>query len=136
MSYEFFVKRGRKVGKKVMVVDDSEEVVKMVKAALGKEGYTVVGARDGYECLEKLSAEKPDLILLDVMMPGIDGWEVCKKIKESELILSMPISMLTVKKGRNDIKKSLDYAHADGHLAKPLNIKELRKAVRDLLNSA
>jgi CheY-like chemotaxis protein len=122
-----------KDNKKIMVVDDNEEVITMVKTALEREGYRVIGVKNGDECLERVNEEKPDLILMDIMMPGVDGWEVCKKIKESELIISVPISMLTVKRADEDIQKSLEYAHADGHLIKPFSVKEFRNAVQDLL---
>jgi CheY-like chemotaxis protein len=119
--------------KKIMVVDDDEEIIKMVKTALEREGYTVIGIKDSNECLKRLDEEKPDLILLDILMPGVDGWELCRRIKQSELLISVPISMLTVKKSPEDIKKSLEYAHANAHLVKPLSVDELRSAVRKLL---
>jgi CheY-like chemotaxis protein len=119
--------------KKIMVVDDNEEVISIVKTALEREGYRVVGVTDGMECLERVEKEKPDLILMDVMMPRLDGWEVCKRIKESELLLSIPVSMLTVCKTPEDVKKSFEYAGADAHLTKPLSVEELRKVVRELL---
>lgn len=125
-----------KDNKKIMVVDDNEEVITMVKAALEREGYRVIGINNGNDCLKRINQEKPDLILMDIMMPDIDGWEVCKKIKESELIISVPISMLTVKKSEEDIQKSLEYAHADAHLIKPFSVKEFRNAVQDLLEDS
>lgn len=120
-------------GKKIMVVDDNEEVISLVKTALEREGYEVVGVTNGQECLEKVEDEKPDLILMDVMMPSIDGWEVCKRIKESELLLSIPIYMLTIRGSPEDIRKSLEYAGADAHLNKPMSVDELRNVVRKLL---
>lgn len=119
--------------KKIMVVDDNEEVITLVKTALEREGYSVVGVTSGRDCLEKVEDEKPDLILMDVMMPSLDGWEVCKRIKESELLLSIPISMLTVRRSPEDIRKSLEYAGADAHLSKPVSVDELRNVVRELL---
>lgn len=122
-----------KDNKKIMVVDDNDEAIAMVKTALEMEGYRVIGINNSDECLERINEEKPDLILMDIMMPSVDGWELCKRIKESELLLSVPVSMLTVKKSAKDIKKSLEYAHADAHLVKPLSGEELRSAIRELL---
>jgi CheY-like chemotaxis protein len=119
--------------KKIMVVDDNEDMIYMLSTVLKKDGYKVVGATSGEECLRRVNTDKPDLILLDIMMPGIDGWEVCKRIKESGLFISVPISMLSVRKDEEDFKKSLQYAHADAHLTKPVNFEELRKTVESLL---
>jgi CheY-like chemotaxis protein len=119
--------------KKIMVVDDNEDIVFMLRSVLEKDGYQVVEAKSGEECLRKVENAQPDLILMDIMMPGIDGWEVCKKIKESELLISVPISMLSVRKDSADLKKSFEYAHADAHLKKPVNFEALRRTVSSLV---
>jgi CheY-like chemotaxis protein len=119
--------------KKIMVVDGNEDVIFLVKTALEREGYRVMGVTNSQDCLEKVVVEKPDLILMDVTMPSIDGWEVCRRIKESELLLSVPISMLNILRKPGDIKKSLEYAGDDAHLGKPLSVEELRSVVRELL---
>jgi two-component system response regulator VicR len=71
-----------KIMTEIMVADDEPDIVYVIKAMLEKEDYEVIEAYSGEECLEKLEAENPDLILLDVMMPGLDGWEISKIIKE------------------------------------------------------
>jgi CheY-like chemotaxis protein len=119
--------------KKIMVVDDNEDIIFMLQSVLEKNGYKVITAKSGEECLRKVEGAQPDLILMDIMMPGIDGWEVCKKIKESELHISVPISMLSVRKDNDDIKKSYEYAHADAHLTKPVNFEDLTRTVNSLL---
>lgn len=82
---------------KIMTVDDEPDIRFMVRRILEKAGYEVIEARNGEECLEKLKKEKPDLILLDVMMPGLNGWETLKKIRAKEEWKSIPIAMVTVK---------------------------------------
>ncbi|MEE8402019.1 MAG: response regulator [Candidatus Hydrothermarchaeaceae archaeon] len=116
---------------KVMVVDDDPDVILILKRVLSRHGYDVTGAR-GNECLKKVSEERPDIIFLDVMMRGMSGWEVCKKIKKDSSTSSIPVSMLTVRKSEKDIKKSLD-SGADKHLGKPINFKEILMTIRDLL---
>jgi len=119
--------------KRIMVVDDNEDIIFMLRSVLEKDGYQVIEAKSGEECLRKVENAQPDLILMDIMMPGINGWEACKKIKESELRTSVPISMLSVRKDREDLKKSFEYAHADAHLEKPVNFEDLRRTVSSLV---
>jgi CheY-like chemotaxis protein len=105
-------------GKKIMVVDDEPDIVYVVRSILEKAGYEVVGANSGEEALDRLMEENPDLVLLDVMMPGIDGWETCRRIKEkSKHIL---VAMLTVMAGVADKEKSFRFSGADAHITKPI----------------
>lgn len=117
---------------KVMVVDDDPDVLLVLKRVLGRKGYNVVGACSGKECLERVKDDRPDIIFLDVMMPGMDGWEVCREIKDNPSTSSIPVSMLTVMNDAEDITKSLS-AGADQHLGKPINFKEVLNSVEDLL---
>ena len=121
---------------KIMVVDDEPEILAAVRFTLEKEGFEVVEARDGYECLQKLRYEKPDLILLDVMMPGMDGWRTRKLIKENERLRSIPVCMLTVLSKAVERRTSLDLALADAHINKPFDKKELVETVRRLLEGS
>jgi two-component system response regulator VicR len=91
------------MSKKIMVVDDEPDTVDLVKLVLEIEGFEVMTAYSGKECLGKLKEEKPDGVLLDIMMPGMDGWEVFKKIRER--YKDLPVAMLTVK--NQDIDKML-----------------------------
>jgi DNA-binding response OmpR family regulator len=116
---------------KILIVDDEPDIHFILKSALKKEGYDIVETYGGNECLTKIDKETPDLVLLDINMPDIDGWEVCKKIKESKI--DVPVSMISVRRSPGSIKKSLEYAHADRHLSKPLNIKEVLSTIKDLL---
>lgn len=118
---------------KVMVVDDDAGVLTLVRLALEEEGFEVIEASDASECLKMLRYVKPDLILLDVMMPGINGWKVCKLIKENERLRNIPVCMLTVLSEEVDKRTSLDLALADYHISKPFNKKKLLEVVNRLV---
>jgi len=119
---------------KIMVVDDDEQLRAVLKAILEQAGYEVLEAESGSACLRMLnSGVKPDLVLLDVMMPEMDGWEVCRRIKGSEKTKGMTVVMLTVKSEDSDKMKSLAYASADWHIAKPLDKKRFLKTVKWIL---
>jgi two-component system alkaline phosphatase synthesis response regulator PhoP len=118
---------------KIMVVDDEENIVKIVKTMLESAGHDVITANSGRECLEILKHEKPDLILMDVMMPGMDGWETCRKIKENSETKDIIVSMLTVKSEDEDKVKSFDEAIADWHISKPIRKERLVQTVEWLL---
>jgi CheY-like chemotaxis protein len=120
----------------INVVDDDESTRYMLRLMLEKEGYDVVEAESGEECLEKFDHLKPDLILLDITMTGIDGWEVCRQIKNRMPNILVPISMLSARKTEEDIKRSREYARADAHIKKPIDRKELLDTVRILLEKS
>lgn len=103
---------------KIMVVDDSPDIVWVYSMMLKKAGYSVVSASSGEEALEMVPRERPELILLDVMMPGIDGWDVAKKLKENPETEDILIIMVSVRSEAEDKRKSFEYAHADGHVNK------------------
>jgi CheY-like chemotaxis protein len=118
---------------KILVVDDESDVVELVKLALKDDGHSITGASSGKEGLDLLKKEKPDLILLDVMMPEMDGWEVCRRIKEDPETSSITVAMLTIKSRDEDKVASLEKARADWHIAKPIKIKALKQTVNWLL---
>jgi DNA-binding response OmpR family regulator len=118
---------------KIMVVDDDVKILGIVRMMLEKGGYEVIVADSGEMCLEILKDEKPDLILMDVMMPYMDGWETVKRIRENRTNKDIKISMLTVKSTSDDMIKSLDDAGADWHLRKPIDKTKVLKAVDFLL---
>jgi CheY-like chemotaxis protein len=117
----------------IMLVDDDEDIRFILGMMLEKEGYNVVKVENGEECLKNFEAVRPDLILLDITMPRIDGWEVCRQIKEMMTTIPIPISMLSARKTEEDIKKSLEYAHADAHIKKPIDKNELLNTIKILL---
>lgn len=118
---------------KIIVVDDNVETLGIVRKMLQKEGYEVIIADSGEMCLEILKDEKPDLILMDIMMPYVDGWETVKKIKEDEANKDIRISMLTVKSTSDDMIKSLEDVGADWHLTKPIDRTKVLEAIDFLL---
>ena len=120
----------------INVVDDDESNRFTLRLILESAGYDVLEAESGEECLEKLDHVRPDLILLDINMKGIDGWEVCKQIKERMPSILVPISILSARDTKEDIKRSLEYAHADAHLKKPVDGKELLDTVKILLEKS
>jgi CheY-like chemotaxis protein len=121
--------------KKIMVVDDEPNILLIIKLLLQREGFEVITTKSGQECLDKLEEVKPDLILMDVMMPGLNGWEACKEIKENEKTKSIPVLMLTVRASEDSIEKSLDYAYADGHIKKPMTTKTLVDKINAVLET-
>jgi CheY-like chemotaxis protein len=118
----------------VWIVDDESDFRTLIRMMLTKEGYKVREVEDGKRCLELLNdGVYPDLILLDVMMPELDGWEVCKKIKTTQGISSIPICILTAKNAPIDAHISLNKARANWHLNKPIEREKLLKALDWLL---
>ena len=114
---------------KILVVDDEKLLVKGIKFNLENDGYEVVTGSDGMEAVEQAASESPDLIVLDLMMPRLDGLEACTKIREFSQV---PIIMLTAKS--EDMDKLLGFEHgADDYLTKPFNILELKARIRALL---
>lgn len=116
----------------ILVVDDDPEITGLIKRALVYEGYTVDTAGDGSEALSKALDREPDLVILDIMMPGIDGIEVSKRLRQAG---DVPILMLTAKGTVADRVTGLD-AGADDYLVKPFSIDELNARVRALLRRA
>ncbi|GBE18597.1 transcriptional regulatory protein AfsQ1 [archaeon BMS3Abin16] len=122
--------------KQIWIVDDEADFRMLIQTMLKKEGFNVRQVESGEQCLELLdSGEVADLILLDVMMPGIDGWEVCRRIKKNRAISMVPVCMLTAKTKPYDVHVSLNKVNANWHLNKPVNKDKLLEAVNWLLES-
>ncbi len=120
--------------KKILVVDDEPDFVILIKKILEKEGYAVKEAYSGRECLACMKKETPDLIILDIMMPGISGWEVCRRIKSDRKTFTIPVIMLSIKNSKEDKEKSLFEFFADLHLDKPIGRKTLVNTVKNLIS--
>ncbi|RMF89124.1 MAG: response regulator [Methanobacteriota archaeon] len=117
----------------VMVVDDEKGFLHLARKILEKEGYRVITAESGAEALEKLRRTRPDLILLDVMMPEMDGWELCRRIKGESSTADIAVAMLTVRDSEEDKVKSLGLCRADWHITKPDDFKKIGDTVRWLI---
>lgn len=119
----------------LMVVDDDPGIRFIVQKILSEEGYDVIEAESGAQCLEKLKVERPDLILLDIMMPGIDGWETCRKIKDDDDLKSIPVVILTVRGSDQDKSKSFQESGANAHITKPIIWEKLLSTVKWVLKN-
>ncbi|MCK4307473.1 response regulator [candidate division WOR-3 bacterium] len=119
--------------KKVLLVDDDEDFIETVKFYLIHSGYLVSVAKNGEEAFDKLKIGKPDIILLDVMMPGIEGTEVCKKLKADSDLSSIPIMMVTAKGQREDIENAIK-AGANGYIPKPFSLPRLVERIEELIS--
>lgn len=114
---------------KILIVDDEKSIVDIVKFNLDKEGYRTFTAADGYEAMEQFQKESPDLVVLDVMMPGMDGYEVCRRIRETS---NIPIIMVTARTEEIDTVLGLEMG-ADEYVAKPFSMRELLARIRTAL---
>ena len=118
---------------KILIIDDNIDTVELLRKRFRIEGYETAEAYDGEEGLKMVSDYVPDLVVLDVMMPKIDGYEVCKRIKQNESLKQIPILMLSAKSQVPDKVKGLDIG-ADDYITKPFDFKELMARVRTLLS--
>jgi len=118
--------------KKIVLAEDEPQIARLVEFKLKKEGYQVVSKGNGEEALAAIKAEKPDLILLDVMMPVMDGYEVLRRVKEDENLKNIPVVMLTAKAQERDVVKGIDLG-ADDYITKPFHPAELLARVKKIL---
>jgi len=123
------------MAKTVLVIDDEPELAKLVDYNLTKAGYLVLTARDGESGLAAVRKHTPDLVVLDVMMPGLDGWEVCKRLRQEPSTAATPVLMLTAKAEEADRVLGLELG-ADDYLVKPFSVRELAARVKALLRRA
>lgn len=119
-------------GEKVLVVDDEKHIVKLLEVNLEKAGYKVICAYNGYEALEKIKEDMPNVIILDIMMPEMDGIEVLKKIRENPQTKRLPVIMLTAKSSDEDIFLGWKEG-ADSYLTKPFEPAEVVVMVKGIL---
>jgi phosphate regulon transcriptional regulator PhoB len=117
---------------KILIVDDEKDIIKMLDYNLKKEGYRTISANDGEDALDLAAREHPDLILLDLMLPGLDGLEVCRALKKAEKTALIPIIMLTAKTKEADKIVGLELG-ADDYVTKPFSPRELLARVKAVL---
>ena len=122
------------MAKKILAVDDEKHIVRLVQVNLERAGYTVVTANDGKEALQKVSEENPDLVVLDVMMPYMDGFEVLQNLRRNPSTRDIPVIMLTAKAQDADVFKGWQ-SGVDCYLTKPFNPMELLSFVKRIFDS-
>lgn len=120
--------------KTVVCIEDEEEMIDLVRLILGRQKIEVHGALGGREGLEKIEELKPDLVLLDLMMPEMDGWEVYQKMKASEQMSRIPVIVVTAKAQSIDRVLGLHIARVDDYITKPFGPQELLDSVERVLN--
>ncbi|MDT8718144.1 response regulator transcription factor [Clostridium sp. 19966] len=117
---------------KILVVDDEEHILELIKFNLESNGYKVITATNGLDAIKFAKAEIPHLMLLDLMLPGMDGYDVCKEIKRDSSIANMPIIMITAKGEELDKILGLELG-ADDYITKPFSLRELKARVKAVL---
>jgi two-component system alkaline phosphatase synthesis response regulator PhoP len=116
----------------ILIIEDDPDLARLISSELGKHRYPVRVASDGEKGLVELRSRPPDLIILDLLMPGLDGWEVCRSVKNDPETKEIPLMILTALAGEEDRVRGLE-SGADDYLVKPFSLKELLARVRALL---
>ncbi|NOZ59591.1 MAG: response regulator [Euryarchaeota archaeon] len=119
---------------KILIVDDEPDIRFIARKILEKAGHSVIEAESGASCLQRLEDEHFDLILLDVVIPDSDGWEVCRRIKVNGKTKHIPVVMFTVRAQEEDVERSRECG-AEAHISKPFEIRELLRTVERVLNA-
>jgi DNA-binding response OmpR family regulator len=120
------------IRKKVLIADDEPNILISLEFLMKREGWAVSVARDGNQALAAIRADRPDLVLLDVMMPGRNGFEVCQAVRADEALAGVKILMLTAKGRDTDVAQGRGLG-ADAYMTKPFSTKELAAKVREML---
>ena len=128
-SFPFHCPLSKEYAEKILIVDDEPDILEIVSFRLKKAGYKVLTAEDGQEALDIVRSKKPDLILLDLTLPGIDGYEVCRILKADKIFKSIPIIFLTASQVIKVEERSKG-AEADDYILKPFEPEELLEKVK------
>ena len=121
---------------KIVFIDDDEEMVKLLKLFLQKSGYEAVGAQSGPEGLALIEYERPDVVLLDIMMPGMDGWEVYQRMRADEVMRKIPVIVVTCKAQAIDKVLALNIAKVNDYITKPFTPTTLNESINKVLAAA
>lgn len=119
--------------KHILCIEDEPEMIELIRIILGKKGFEVEGAIGGEEGLEKARAKKPDLILLDLMMPEMDGWEVYRQLKSDDELKDIPVIIVTARSQSIDKILGLHIAKVDDYITKPFGPNELIESIKKVL---
>jgi DNA-binding response OmpR family regulator len=122
-------------GPVILIIDDDPNIIELLSVNLLASGYEIMTAVDGKDAQAKILQRMPQLIVLDIMMPEIDGWELCKWIRDDSLLKDMKIIMLTAKGTEKDKLIGREILQADEYMTKPFDIDELKKNVERLLHA-
>lgn len=122
------------VEKKIVYIEDEQEMIDLVRLILGRKGYEVIGANGGREGLRIIRELLPELVLLDLMMPDVDGWDVYQRLKSDETTRSIPVIVITAKAQNIDKVLGLHIAKVDDYIAKPFTPQELLDSVQFILS--
>ncbi len=120
--------------KRIVCVEDEPEMIDLIRLILGRKGYEVVGANGGVEALGVIKEQKPDLILLDLMMPEVDGWEVYQQVKADTQLEDIPVIVVTAKAQSIDKVLGLHIAKVDDYISKPFSPQELIDSIEQVLS--
>lgn len=118
---------------KILIVDDEPDLLELLEVRLKSSGYLVVSAIDGAEAIPTIKAEKPDLVVMDVMMPNLNGFQACRQLKDDPQFKHIPVILLTAKTTESDHFWGIE-AGADAYITKPYNEKELLLKIKELLH--
>lgn len=119
--------------KRLVYVEDEREMIDLVRLILGRRGFEVIGANGGRDGLETIRRELPDLVLLDLMMPDMDGWDVYQQMKGDEATRNIPVVVVTAKAQSIDKVLGLHIAKVDDYISKPFSPQELTESVEKVL---
>jgi DNA-binding response OmpR family regulator len=119
--------------KRILCIEDDQEMIDLIRLILSRKGYQIIGAVGGIEGLETMRKEKPDLVLLDLMMPDMDGWDVYQQMKADPALQSIPVIVVTAKAQNIDRVLGLHIAKVDDYITKPFSPQELLAAVEKTL---
>ena len=118
---------------RVVYIEDEQEMIDLVRLILGRKGFEVIGVNSGREGIELIQKDKPDLVLLDLMMPDIDGWDVYQQMKADEATRTIPVIVITAKAQSIDKVLGLHIAKVEDYIAKPFTPQELLNSVERVL---
>jgi two-component system response regulator VicR len=119
--------------KRILCIEDHPEMIELIRLILGRRGFEVEGAVGGREGLEAMAKDPPDLVLLDLMMPDVDGWEVYRQLKAQDELKDVPVIIVTAKAQGIDRVLGLHIAGVDDYIAKPFGPKQLAESVERIL---
>jgi len=122
--------------KSILCVEDEPEMIDLIRLILGRRGFEVKGATGGIEGLRMIKEDPPDLVLLDLMMPDMDGWEVYQQIKADELTKGIPVIVVTAKAQSIDKVLGLHIAKVDDYIAKPFSPQDLLNSIEKVLQKS